>query len=91
MATSGQKSVTTAGTAVRLADNQPCAAVMVKALQTNTGYMYIGNDGAGDVTSANGYQLDANDSVYLEVDNLSQLWVDCSVNGESVCWILVVV
>ena len=47
MALSGQKTVTTAGTAVALGSQVVNAALMVKALAANTGLVFVGNV-AGD-------------------------------------------
>lgn len=85
---SGQKVVTTAGTAVALGTLQVDGAIMVKALSTNTGLIAVGNDGANDVTVSNGYILRANESVIFDnVDNLASIYIDSSVNGEGVAWI----
>lgn len=88
MAKSGQTTVTTAGTAVRLGSQEVNGPVWIKAVPANTGVMYIGNDGAEDVTSSNGFPLSANELVEVWVDNLNQLWVDSTVNGEKVAWLL---
>lgn len=85
---SGQKTVTTAGTAVALGTLQIDEAILVKALDTNTGVVVVGNDGADDVTVSNGYRLLAGESVILaHVDNLAAIYVDSAVNGEGVSWI----
>jgi hypothetical protein len=88
-AISGQKTVTTAGTAVVLGTSQLInGPLMVKALDTNTGVVAIGNDGAGDVTVSNGLRLLANESaVFAFVGNIVSLWIDSAVNGEGVSWI----
>jgi hypothetical protein len=85
---SGQKSVAAAGTAEQLAADQPInGPVMLKALPTNTGLVYIGNV-SGDVASTNGMPLDAGEVLILtQVGNLSSLWVDSVVNGEGVAWL----
>lgn len=89
MALSGQKTVTTAGTAVALGTQYINGALMVKALDTNTGVVAIGNDGAGDVTVSNGLRLAAGDVVVLEhVGNLGSLMLDSAVNGEGVAWLV---
>lgn len=89
MALSGQKTVTTAGTAVALGTTPINAPLMVKALDTNTGIVALGNDGAGDVTVSNGLRLDAGDSVVFEfVGNLASLMLDSAVNGEGVSWLI---
>jgi hypothetical protein len=87
-AISGKKTVTAAGTAVALGSGQVHGPLMVKALVANTGYIYIGNDGAGDVASTNGLELAAGDvCIFNSVSNLSSLMVDSSVNGEGVSYI----
>jgi hypothetical protein len=88
MAMSGQTTVTTAGTEVQLNANQACRSVIIKALSTNTGIMYVGNDGANAVSSSTGYPLNKDEYVVLEVLNLNGIYVDSSVNGEKVAWII---
>jgi hypothetical protein len=44
MALSGINTVATAGTAEALGSQQVAAPLLVKALTTNTGLMYVGND-----------------------------------------------
>lgn len=95
---SGQRTVTTAGTAVPLSATPLLArAVAIKALPGNTGVVYIGNDGAGDVTSANGYPLSAGDQILREAPagddyasgdiDLADIWVDAATNGDKVAWL----
>jgi proline racemase len=89
MAMSGQKTVTTAGTAVQLGTQSIQGPLMVKALDTNTGVVAVGNDGAGDVTVSNGFRLLKGESIEFEfVGSLATLWLDSSVNGEGVCWLM---
>ena len=89
MAMSGQKTVTTAGSAEALGVGIVNGPLMVKALDTNTGIVAIGNDGAGDVTLSNGMRLAAGDPVVFNfVGNLASILVDAAVNGEGVCWLM---
>lgn len=88
-AKSGKKTVTAAGTAEALGSGQVHGALMVKALAANTGLIYIGEDGAGDVASTNGMELSAGDVVVFDnVANLSELMIDSAVNGEGVAWLI---
>jgi hypothetical protein len=88
MALSGQKTVAAAGTAEALGFTDIVGPLMVKALDTNTGVVAVGNDGAGDVTTSNGMRLEAGDSIVFEyVGNLASLMVDSAVNGEGVAWL----
>ncbi len=85
---SGQKTVTTAGTAVALGTDQIDGPLMVKALDTNTGVVALGNDGADDVAVSNGYRLDTGEQMIFEhIDNLAAIYLDSAVNGEGVSWI----
>ena len=85
---SGQKTVTTAGTAVSLGTQPINGPLMVKALAANTNPIAIGNDGSNDVTLSNGLQLAAGDAVVFDfVGNLSSLWIDSTTNGEGVAWL----
>ena len=89
MAVSGVKTVTAAGTAEALGAQSIQCPLMVKALDTNTSTVYVGNDGAGDVASTNGLNLTAGEVVIFDaVGNLGSLMVDSAVNGEGVSWIM---
>ena len=89
-ALSGQKTVTTAGTEVALAaSSRVQCAVAIKALTTNTGLVYVGNDGAGAVSSSTGFPLAAGDVTIMEyVDDLANIMVDSAVNGEGVAYLV---
>lgn len=81
----GQKTVTTAGTELVLASSQALqSGVTIKALHANTGMVYVGKD---PVTSSTGFVLDAGESIFVEVDNLADIYIDVSVNGEGVSYI----
>jgi hypothetical protein len=85
---SGQKTVTAAGTAVALGTINPGCSILVKALETNTGIVALGNDGADDVTVSNGYRLAAGEvCVFENVNSLAAIYLDSAVNGEGVSWI----
>ena len=86
---SGQKTIAAAGTELQLhAGLIANAPVMVKALSTNTGLMYVGGV-AGTVSSTTGMPLSPSDSVvFYNVTNLNEIWVDSAVNGESVAWLI---
>lgn len=89
MALSGQKAVTAHGTAVALGTQAINGPLMVKALLANTNNVYVGNDGAGDVTSANGMQLDAGEVIIFSyVGNLSSIYIDSDTDGEGVSWLM---
>jgi len=81
----GQKVVATAGTELALAASQALlSGVTIKALHANTGWIYIGTN---PVTLTTGFVLDAGEQIFIEIDNLSKVYVDCSFNGEGVSYI----
>jgi hypothetical protein len=89
MALSGQKTVTTAGTELALGTQQIAGPILVKALTTNTGLVYVGNVGDGTVSSSTGYPLAAGDQIIFDhVANLANIMVDSAVNGEGVAWLV---
>ncbi len=84
---SGQKTIAAAGTAEALGSLQVDCGIIIRALDTNTGVVAIGNDGAGDVTTSNGLRLTAGQATIFEhVANLADIIVDSAVNGEGVSW-----
>jgi hypothetical protein len=88
MAYSGQKTVTTAGTAEKLGTQDIAGPLMVKALDSNTGVVALGNV-SEDVTVSNGLRLEAGDVVVFDyVGNLASLWLDSANDGEGVSWIM---
>lgn len=89
---SGQKTIATAGTELALAATGigMNVGVAIRALSTNTGKMYVGNDGAGAVSSSTGYELSAGDQIVIsQVDDLANIMIDASENGEKVSWLIV--
>ena len=81
----GKTTVTTAGTEVTLASSQAIkSGVTIKALSGNTGLIFVG---ANPVTSTTGLELNAKESVFLEVANLTTVYIDSAVNGEGVTYI----
>ena len=86
---SGQKSVTTAGTAVALttAGASLAGSYLIKALPGNTGTVYIGNDGSNDVTSSNGLPLSASNTIVMTVTDLAQVKIDATADAQGVGWL----
>lgn len=85
---SGQKTVTTAGTEVALGTGAVSGPILIKALTTNTGLVYVGYVSGGTVSSSTGYPLAAGDVVLIDhCTALDNILVDSAVNGEGVSWI----
>lgn len=87
-ALSGIITVVTAGTAVPGTATPGAIAVALKAHPSNTGSIWLGNDGAGDVASSNGFPLDPGEGIILQGD-LAQYFIDAAVSGEKVCYMVV--
>lgn len=85
-ACSGQITVSSAGTAVQGPDNANTNGFYLKAHPDNTDTVWIGNDGANDVTSSNGYPLNPGEQLIVAVANLSSLWFDADVSASKICW-----
>lgn len=83
--TTGQKTVTTAGTQVVLAASTSCSGVTIRALTANTGIIYVGDS---SVDSTNGFQINATQEVFVKIDDINKVYIDSSVNGEGVSWII---
>lgn len=81
----GVTTVTTAGTDVALAGSTACKRVVIQAQTDNTGLIAVGATGV-DATEAtgNGVILYAGDSFELDIDNLADVYIDSTVNGEGV-------
>lgn len=80
----GHTIVTTAGTAVVLASSTLCKSVTIKSLLANTGVIYVGVTG---VSSSNGFELGAGDTISLDISNLNTIYINSSVSGEGVSYI----
>ena len=80
----GVQTVTSAGTAVQLASTNAIKTITIRSFSTNTGLIYVGNS---SVSSANGYQLSPQETVSLDIANISTIWIDTSVSGSSVSYI----
>lgn len=76
--------VTTAGTRVALATTTAIKSVTIRAKSVNTGLIYVGS---ASVAASNGFQLSPAETVSLDIDNLSKVYIDSAVNGEGVSFI----
>lgn len=84
--TTGQKNVTTAGTAEVLASASNIKSIAIKAKSTNTGNIFVGTS---TVSSTTGYILTANETVTLDLDSTSDIYINSSVSGEGVSYIAI--
>lgn len=88
----GRQVVTTAGTRVQLSTTQTSVLeVTITAETDNTGYIVVG--GATVVASLStrrGTPLSAGDSYTVAVNDLSDVYIDSTVNGDGVTYSAVV-
>lgn len=90
---SAQKTVTAAGTREPLAVNLSVRSVIIRALSTNTGLVYVGNS---NVAAAISYTLTPGETLSYSISdeeykygaaiNLNSIWLDVAVSGEGVCY-----
>ena len=81
----GKKTVTTAGTAVQLTTTStPAKMVRITANGANTGNIFVGGS---TIDSTRGKQLVTLQDIQLEIDDLSKVYIDASVNGEGVTYV----
>lgn len=79
----GYKAVTTAGVKEALASSTQCRYVIIMALSSNTGNIYIGGT---TVSSTSGRALVSLQSEKIDIDNLNKIYIDSDVNGEGVMY-----
>jgi hypothetical protein len=83
----GQVDVPTATTRVQVSSSSVSVrSVTIKALVGNGGFIYVGKS---DVDSSNGFELDAGESISVDVNNLNLLYVDTSNSGDDICYFAV--
>jgi hypothetical protein len=59
--------------------------VNIKALSTNSDFIYIGNT-AGFVGSTAGYALDPGDQVFLDISNTNKIWLQAGSNSQAITY-----
>lgn len=80
-----RKTVTTAGTRVALGSSTACKQVIITAETDNTGIIVVGGSTCvAALATRRGVPLSAGDSVALEIDNLADVYIDSTVNGDGV-------
>lgn len=87
---SGQITVTTAGTAVAGPSTPKGNRWALIAPAANTGVVYVGNDGADDVTASNGFVVSETSPTYIETTpggSLSEYYFDAASNGDKIHWL----
>lgn len=83
----GLKAVTTAGTRVALAAvSTPCKRVIIQAHESNTGNVVVGSSTVVAALGATrrGIVLYPTNTIELKVTDLASIYIDSTVNGDSV-------
>lgn len=80
------QNVVTAGIAVQLPNNN-IREVTIIALDTNTGYIYVG--GSNVTSSTYGVKLGSKESVTLRISNTNLVYINSSVNGEGISYVAI--
>ena len=89
---SGQIIVTTAGSAVPFTTRTDMVGTfLISPLSANTGsYCYVGNDGAGDVTSQNGAVLKKDThTIVITLSDLQELYADSDTTDDGLWYMRV--
>ena len=83
----GRKVVSSAGTAEALASSTEIKEVLVTAETNNTGMIVVGGSGviAAEATRE-GTPLYPGDTILIQVDDLAEVYVDSTVNGDGVTY-----
>ena len=90
---SGQITVATAGTAVAGPDVVGQAFLFTPHPSNAGGFVWIGNDGEGDIDTGSGFPLSADQVTGIEAAapnagiNLSLLRFDVTTSGDKICWL----
>lgn len=82
----GVKNVTVAGTAVALGTAKNVREILIQAKRTNTGRIYIGPSTVL-TNDTNGIYLDKGDSFRLFHTDMTQIYINSTVNGEGVTYL----
>ena len=89
---SDRKVVVSAGTAVPLptrAETEGGQIFYIQALLSNTGTVYIGDDGTGDVSPTTGYPMTQGAQMQLTTPDLSIYFMDADNSGDGISWLKV--
>jgi|SRR6185369_8074179 len=81
----GVKTVASAGTDEALAASTACKRVTIQARTDNTGWIAVGAAGVdATIATGTGILLGPGDAFELEIDNLADVFIDSTVNGDGV-------
>lgn len=83
----GRQTVSTGGTAVALAASTACKKVIICAEQDNTGVIVVGGSTVvAALGTRRGTPLFPSDTIEIQIDNLNDIYIDTTVNGDGVTY-----
>lgn len=87
----GRKTVTTAGTRVKLSsESLSIESVAITALEGNEGTVCVGGKTVvAKLETRTGVPLAAKQTVSIDTDDIGDIWIDSTKNGEGVSWLAV--
>jgi hypothetical protein len=80
----GRTVVPSAGTAVPLSTSTAVKTITIRALNSNTGKVYVGSS---SVNSSNGFQCMPDETISIDFNNLGNVYIDVDNSGEGVSYI----
>lgn len=86
----GSKAVGTSEVALTAtSDDENLKGILVKAASTNSGIVYVGKTGvtANSAEATDGFELTAGESVFIEANDPSIIFVIASATSQKVFWI----
>jgi len=84
----GRQTVSTAGSAVALAGATTIKEVTITAEEDNTGTIVVGGSTVvAALGTRRGAPIEAGDSITLKVDDLAEVYIDTTVNGDGVTYL----
>jgi hypothetical protein len=63
------------------------AGVNIKALSTNTDFVYVGNTSASATLISSGYAMDPGDETFVDINNLSKIYIVAASGTQSVTFL----
>jgi len=86
----GRQVVTTAGTAVQLGSSTSVDGIIIVAEFDNTGVICVGDISViADESTRIGVPLHPGDAVILNIDNISKIYIDSTIDSDGVTYTLV--
>lgn len=86
----GSKTVGAAAVQLTATDTPTSKGVLVKALSTNAGLVYVGRTSsvtANTDPATDGFELSAGEAILIEIDNANKIYAIASQAAQKVCFV----